>query len=197
MYDDRAVLEDILGLCKDAGHPNRPLLFGSTSKVTLAGAGLSMVGGSARNIADFRLFRSKQTIGPDKINQLRHIRFLPTVAAIEDHMRGHARILRPKFEEVLKILDEELAPYGVAEWTRPRGGYFISIDTRDGLAREIIDMAAGAGVRLTPAGATFPYGKDPRDRNIRLAPSFPPLEELRQATRVLAICILLATARLS
>ena len=195
LYDDPPPLANILAECKAAGCPDRPLLFGSTSKITLAGAGLSMVGGSEANIADIRFFRSKQTIGPDKLNQLRHLRFLPDLSSIEAHMHKHAEILRPRFEEVLTILEAELGPHDVASWSRPRGGYFISVDTNDGCAKEVIELAAQAGVGLTPAGATFPYGRDPRDRNIRLAVSFPPLDELREATRILALSILIVSQR--
>jgi DNA-binding transcriptional MocR family regulator len=195
LYPDPEPLADILEECKRSGHPNRPLLIGSTSKITLAGSGLSMIAASAENLADLKLFRSRQTIGPDKINLLRHIRFLPDLAAIEAHMRRHAEILRPKFELVQSILDEELSTWNLVTWTRPRGGYFISLDSPPGCAREIIGLAAEAGVRLTPAGATFPLGHDPQDRNIRLAPSFPPLDELREATRILTLAILLVCER--
>ena len=193
LYPNPAPLTNILDECKRAGNSQRPLLFGSTSKITLAGAGLAMVGASEVNLADLRLFRSKQSIGPDKLSELSHLRFLPDLAAIENHMQNHADILRPKFEAVLMILDERLGPHGVATWTRPRGGYFISLETREGCASEVIDLAAQAGVRLTPAGATFPYGRDPKDTNIRLAPSYPSIEELREATGILALSILIVS----
>jgi len=195
LYPDPAPLADILDHCRRAGHADRPLIFGSTSKITLAGAGLAMMGGSPDNAAAYRLFRNNRTIGPDKLNELRHLRFLPDMETIDRHMQQHAEILRPKFEAVLAILDAELGELGIATWTRPRGGYFISVDTEDGCARQVVELAAEAGVRLTPAGATFPYGEDPRDRNIRLAPSYPPIEDLRQATQVLALAIQLVSAR--
>jgi len=195
LYPDPEPLVPMLEACRKARREDRVLVFGSTSKITLAGAGLSMVAGSADNLADLRMWRSKQSIGPDKITQLRHLHFLPDTRAIETQMQRHADILRPKFEAVLEILDEELGGRDVATWTRPRGGYFISLDTRDRCAKRTVDLAAFAGVRLTPAGATFPHGRDPRDRNIRLAPSFPSIEELRQATRVLAVSILLASEK--
>ena len=189
LYPDPQPLLGILDECRVAGCPHRPLLFASTSKITFAGAGLSLVGADEANLADLRLWRAKQSIGPDKLNQLRHARFLPSFEAVEDHMSKHADILRPKFEAVLAILEQDLGDLGVATWSRPRGGYFIALDLPDGCARAVVERARRAGVRLTPAGATFPYGRDPRDRNLRLAPSFPPLEELVEATRVLTLAI--------
>ncbi len=197
LYDTPDPLLDLLPACREAGNEERALIFGSTSKITFAGSGLALMAAGGRNLEELRRFRSKQTIGPDKLNQLRHLRFLPDVQAVEDHMKRHAALLRPRFEAVLDILDEELAGAGVATWSRPRGGYFISLDTQDHCATSVVARAAQAGVRLTPAGATFPGGHDPRDRNIRLAPSFPSLDDLRQATRVLCISILLETAKLA
>jgi DNA-binding transcriptional MocR family regulator len=135
---------------------------------------------------------SIQTIGPDKLNQLRHVRFFRDTEAIHAHMEKHAALLRPKFDAVQEILEKELGGTGVAEWSRPRGGYFVSLDVPDGCAKRVVAMANEAGVKLTAAGATFPYGRDPRDRNIRIAPSLPPLEEIRQAMELLAICVQLA-----
>lgn len=194
LYDTPDPLANILDACRAAGNEERPWIFGSTSKITFAGSGLALMAAAGRNLEELRRFRTKQTIGPDKINQLRHLRMLPDGESIEALMRRHAALLRPRFEVVLEILDEELAAHGVAQWSRPRGGYFISLDTPDGCASGVVKRSAEAGVRLTPAGATFPGGVDPRDRNIRLAPSFPGLDDLRQATRVLAICILLEAA---
>jgi aspartate/methionine/tyrosine aminotransferase len=185
-------LRNLLRAAAEAGNPDRPFVFGSTSKVTFAGAGVAMVAASAANLAFLKTGMSIQTIGPDKLNQLRHVRFFPDLAAIHAHMQKHAALLKPKFDMVHEILERELAGTGVAEWSRPRGGYFVSLDVPDGCAKRVVALAAEAGVELTAAGATFPHGRDPRDRNIRIAPSLPPLEEIRQATELLAICIQLA-----
>jgi DNA-binding transcriptional MocR family regulator len=194
LYPDVEPLANIVEECNAAGHPDRPFLFTSTSKITFAGAGMSAIAGSDANMSWFRASRMKRTIGSDKLNQLRHVRFLPDRAALEAHMARHAAILRPKFEAVDEILERELGGAGVATWSRPRGGYFISLDVPDGCAGAVVERAKEAGVKLTAAGATFPRGKDPRDRNIRIAPSFPPLAELRQATEILALAVLLAAA---
>lgn len=130
-----------------------------------------------------------QTIGPDKLNQLRHAKFFKNVAGIEDHMKKHAAILKPKFEAVQNVLEKELAGKNIADWSRPGGGYFVSIDTMEGCAAAVVQMAAEAGVKLTPAGSTYPYMKDPLDRNIRIAPSFPSLEDIRSAMQLVGICI--------
>lgn len=183
-------LRNVLDACRSAGHPDRVILFGSTSKITFAGAGVAMVAGSEANVAWLRRALSMHMIGPDKLNQLRHVRFFADLGSIEAHMRRHAEILRPKFHAVQEILDRELRSAGVATWTRPHGGYFVSVDTEEGMASEIVAMAGEAGVRLTPAGATWPGGRDPHDRNIRLAPTMPTVDEVRAATEVFAICIL-------
>lgn len=180
----------LLEACAAAGNPDRVLVFGSTSKITFAGAGVSAMCASPANIAWAISHAKVRTIGPDKVNQFRHLKFLPTVEALRDHMQGHAALLRPRFEAVLEGLAAELQ--GVATWSRPEGGYFISVDTPDGCAARTVALAAAAGVKLTPAGATFPYGRDPRDRNIRLAPSLPPVAELRVATELFAVCVQLA-----
>jgi DNA-binding transcriptional MocR family regulator len=185
-------LLNILQACRNAGNPNRPFIFGSTSKVTFAGAGVAMLAASPANLGFLKAGMSIQTIGPDKLNQLRHVRFFPDAAAIHEHMQKHAALLRPKFDAVQEILEKELGGTGVAEWSRPRGGYFVSLDVPDGCAKRVVAMANEAGVKLTAAGATFPFGRDPRDRNIRIAPSLPPLEEIRQAMELLAICVQLA-----
>jgi DNA-binding transcriptional MocR family regulator len=184
-----APLADILGACRRAGNAERVLMFGSTSKISFAGNGLAFMAGSAATMAWARAHLGFQTIGPDKLNQLRHVRFFRDVAGIERHMQRHAGVLTPKFDAVQEVLDRELSGKGVAEWTRPAGGYFTSIDTWDGCARRVVGMAAEAGVKLTPAGSTYPYKKDPHDRNIRIAPSFPPLADIRRAMQVLAVCI--------
>lgn len=189
LTDQQPKLANLLRACKTAGKPDRVFLFGSTSKISFAGGGIAIMAGSERNVAWMRDHRSKSTIGPDKINQLRHVRFFRDMDGITAHMRKHAAILRPKFDLVDEVLRRELGESGVATWTRPLGGYFTSLDTPDGCARAVVQMAAEAGVKLTEAGATFPYGRDPRDRNIRIAPSLPKLDEIGAAMEVLAVCV--------
>jgi DNA-binding transcriptional MocR family regulator len=184
-----ARLADILQACRKAGHPERVLTFGSTSKISFAGSGLSFMAGSTANMEWARSHLGFQTIGPDKLNQLRHVAFFKDMAGIENHMQKHAAILKPKFDTVQEVLERELGGRGIAEWTRPAGGYFTSVNTGDGCAKRVIQMAAAAGVKLTPAGSTFPYRKDPRDRNIRIAPSFPSVAEIRTAMEVVAVCL--------
>jgi aspartate/methionine/tyrosine aminotransferase len=192
LSDVRDPLKNMLSACKDAGNPERVLLFGSTSKISFAGSGVAMMAGSRRNI-DFILGKMQfQTIGPNKLNQLRHVLFFRNLEGIEVHMQKHATILKPKFDAVLDVLDRELGDSRIA-WSRPNGGYFISIDTLQGCAGEVIEMAAAAGVKLTPAGATFPYGKDPDDRNIRIAPSFPSVSDVNKAMELVVICIQLVS----
>ena len=190
--DQPARLKNILTSCKQAGNPERVFIFGSTSKITFAGGGVAMMAGSAENMALTKKQMSFQTIGPDKLNQLRHAKFFKNVAGIENHMKKHAAILKPKFEAVQNSLEKELAGKNIADWSRPGGGYFVSIDTMEGCAAAVVQMAAEAGVKLTPAGSTYPYMKDPLDRNIRIAPSFPPLEDIRSAMQLVGICIQLA-----
>lgn len=184
-------LSNILDACKRAGNPERALIFGSTSKVSFAGAGLAMLAGSKKNIEFVKQQMAVQTIGPDKLNLLRHARFFGDLAGIEAHMKKHAAILKPKFDAALDIFEQELDT-SIAEWSRPNGGYFISLNTLDGCARAVVSMAAEAGVKLTSAGATFPHRQDPRDRNIRIAPSFPAVEEIRLAMELVSVCIQLA-----
>ena len=183
----------ILTACKAAGVPERPLLFGSTSKITFPGGGLALMAGSARNMDWVRSQLFFQTIGPDKLNQLRHVRFFRNLEDIRQHMQKHAVIVRPRFEAVETILNRELAGQGIADWTRPRGGYFVSFNTQDGCAQAVVAMASEAGVKLTPAGATYPLGQDPRDRNIRIAPTFASLEDVAAAVEVLAVCTQIVT----
>lgn len=185
-------LADILTACRSAGNPDRVLLFGSTSKISFAGSGLAFMAGSKANMAWARHHLGFQTIGPDKFNQLRHVRFFRNMDGIAGHMQRHAAILKPKFDVVQEVLAGELGGRGIAEWTRPTGGYFISINTHDGCARRVVQLAAEAGVKLTPAGSTYPYRKDPCDRNIRIAPSFPSVADIRTATEVLAVSLELA-----
>ena len=193
--DDPPVLANVLERCRRAGTADSVIVFGSTSKVTRAGAGVSFLAASPANLAAFTARLAVQTIGPDKLNQLRHIRFLKDVDGIRAHMRRHAAILRPKFELVLRHLREGLEDDGVATWSTPRGGYFLSLDTPPGLATETVRLAGAAGLKLTPAGATFPYGRDPEDRNIRLAPTFPSLDQLDQAMPLFVTSVQLAAVR--
>jgi DNA-binding transcriptional MocR family regulator len=185
-------LLDILSECKKAGNPDRVFVFSSTSKVTFAGAGVAFFASSERNVAEAKAVLSMQTIGPDKINQLRHARFLKGKANTLGHMKKHAEILRPKFDAVLDALSRGLDGSGIAEWTKPDGGYFISVDVYPGTAKRVVGLAKGAGVIFTPSGATYPYGQDPLDRNIRFAPSLPPLEELIVASEIFVNCIKIA-----
>lgn len=185
-------LADVLAAAEAAGNPDRPLVFGSTSKITWAGAGVGFFGGSPRNVAWLLAHLEKRTIGPDKVSELRHVRFLPDAAHVRAHMAAHRAIIAPKFAAVDAILTEGLGGLGIASWTKPAGGYFISLDVPDGCAKRVVSLAAEAGVAITPAGATFPYGADPRDRNIRIAPTYPVLADVQTATRVLVACVLLA-----
>ncbi|MFD2616387.1 aminotransferase class I/II-fold pyridoxal phosphate-dependent enzyme [Terrilactibacillus laevilacticus] len=182
-------LKNILHACQEAGHPNRPFLFGSTSKISFPGSGVAVMGSSKENIQYIKKQLSAQTIGPDKINQLRHVLFFKDFEGLQDHMKKQADIIKPKFDKVLELFDSELEGKHIATWSKPNGGYFISLNTLDGTAKDIVELAAEAGVTLTGAGATFPYRKDPKDRNIRIAPTFPSLEELELAIQVLCVCI--------
>lgn len=182
----------MLAACKAAGNPERVYMFGSTSKISFAGSGISVMATSKANIDWTRKQIFFQTIGPDKLNQLRHVRFFKDMAGIEAHMKKHQALLAPKFAAVQTLLKRELEGTGLATWSEPKGGYFVSIDTPDGCARKVVQMAAEAGVKLTGAGATYPCGKDPRDRNIRIAPSLPPVAEIEVAMELVAICIKIA-----
>jgi DNA-binding transcriptional MocR family regulator len=177
-----------------AGNSNRFIAYASFSKITFAGAGVAAMASSEANTAWLRKHHSMTTIGPDKLNQLRHVRFLKNADGVRALMRKHAAILRPKFELVQRVLEEELGGTGLATWTKPRGGYFVSLDTQPGHAAKVVQLAAEAGVKLTPAGSAFPYRKDPLDRNIRIAPSFPSVPELERAMRVVAVSTLVAAA---
>ena len=189
LYDTSSPLSNILDACKRAGNENRPLVFGSTSKISFAGAGVAAMAASAANVADAKKHLSFQTIGPDKTSQLRHVRFFKDLAGIRAHMQKHAAVIRPKFEVVESIFTKELGGLGIARWTEPRGGYFVSLDTEKGCAARVVKLADEAGVKLTSAGATFPYGKDPDDRNIRIAPTLPPLQQVELAMQVVALCV--------
>ena len=195
LFDDvteQDQLLDIADACIEAGHPDRYFKFASTSKVTFPGAGISAMAASPEIIAETKHQIGPQMIGQDKLNQLRHVRFLRDGAGIAEHMAKHAAILRPKFELVLEKLEEGLAGTGIARWTKPRGGYFISFDGVDGTARRTVELAREAGVTMTGAGATWPGGIDPRDANIRIAPTLPPLEELSVAMDVFVCCVKIA-----
>ncbi|HEX6853784.1 MAG TPA: aminotransferase class I/II-fold pyridoxal phosphate-dependent enzyme [Streptosporangiaceae bacterium] len=192
LTDDPPELADMLAAAAEAGHPDRPLVFGSTSKVTFAGAGVGFLGASPANVAWFLGRLGKGSIGPDKVNHLRHAIFLRDEAGLRAHMRRHRELLAPKFAAVQRILDAELGGTGLARWTDPAGGYFISLEVPDGCAREVVRLAAAAGIALTPAGATHPGGLDPRDAFIRIAPTFPPVADLEQAIAGLAVCVRLA-----
>ncbi|MFE1596304.1 aminotransferase class I/II-fold pyridoxal phosphate-dependent enzyme [Nocardia sp. NPDC058705] len=192
LTDTAAPVVDVLGLAAAAGNPNRPLVFASTSKITFAGAGVSFFGASKANIDWYLAHASKKSIGPDKLNQLRHLRFFTDAEGVREHMQKHRALLEPKFALVRRILEDRLGASKVASWTEPKGGYFISLDVLDGTAARVIALAKDAGIALTAAGSAFPYGKDPEDKNIRIAPSFPQLPELEKAMNGLATCVLLA-----
>ncbi|PZR54393.1 aminotransferase [Xylanimonas oleitrophica] len=183
-----------IDLAAEAGNPDRVLMFASTSKVSFAGAGVAFFASSPANVAWYKKHLSVQSIGPDKVNQLRHALFFGTADGVREHMRKHRQILAPKFAAVTRILAERLGDLGVASWTDPQGGYFVSLDVEPGTAARVVQLAKEAGIALTPAGATFPYGQDPEDRNIRLAPSMPPLAEVEVAMDGVATCVLLAAA---
>ncbi|HQX86519.1 MAG TPA: aminotransferase [Ornithinibacter sp.] len=191
---DEAKSADILSLSSAAGHPHRPIMFASTSKITYAGAGVAFLAASRDNIAAYLGHQQFASIGPDKVNQLRHIQFFGSAQGVRDHMARHREILAPKFAAVDAALTAELDGLGIAEWTRPAGGYFVSLDVPDGCAARVVALAKAAGIALTPAGASFPHGQDPRDRNIRLAPSFPQLAEIETAMAGVATCVALAAA---
>ncbi|MGD2100091.1 MAG: aminotransferase class I/II-fold pyridoxal phosphate-dependent enzyme [Desulfobacterales bacterium] len=193
LVDRPTPLKNILSACKQAGNPDRVFMFASTSKISFAGGGLAIMASSRANLDWIKRQMAFQTIGPDKLNQLRHVLFFKNLAGIETHMQKHAGILKPKFDGVQNILASELDGKQIARWSRPQGGYFISIDTLQGCAAAVIKMAADAGVKLTPAGSTYPYKADPQDRNIRIAPSFPPMEDIQAAMELVAICIQLVS----
>ena len=192
-FDDPVEILNIVGECKKAGNPDMVYKFASTSKISFSGAGIAALVASKANIDDIKKQLAIQTIGYDKINQLRHARFFKNKAGVLEHMKKHAAIMRPKFEAVLNVLETELGGLEIGEWTKPKGGYFISFDSMEGCAKTIVAMMKDAGVVMTSAGATFPYGKDPKDSNIRIAPSFPPLEELELAAQIFTVCVKLAS----
>jgi DNA-binding transcriptional MocR family regulator len=194
LTDDAIEIANILDLCARYGNPNRAFVFASSSKITLPGAGLALFAASKDNVKWLLARLIPRTIGPDKINHLRHVRFLKSPAAIPLLMNKHKALIAPKFEKVLATFDQQLANVPGVSWTRPRGGYFISLEVPHGCAARVVALAKEAGVVLTPAGATHPYGKDPNDSTIRIAPTFPELAEVAQAAEGVALCVLLAAA---
>lgn len=191
--DDRDELLEIFAACKKNGTEDMVYEFCSTSKVTFAGAGISAVAASDKNVAEIKKFMGIQTIGFDKVNQFTHAKFFGDVNGVYDHMKKHAAILRPKFEAVLKVFDEQLSGLGIGSWLKPKGGYFISFESMNGCARAIVAKCKEAGMTLTGAGATYPYKQDPNDSNIRIAPSFPSEEEMKQAAELFALCVKLVS----
>jgi DNA-binding transcriptional MocR family regulator len=189
LVDQLVEVGDLLAACAETGHADRAFVFGSTSKVTLAGAGVAFFGSSPANVAWFLEHDAIRTIGPDKLNQLRHVRFLGDAQGVYDHMAGHRKLVGPKFAAVERILSEQLNGTGLATWSRPQGGYFVSLVVDAGCARAVVQKAAEAGIALTPAGATHPHGVDPEDRYIRIAPTFPGQEDLETAIGGLATCV--------
>ncbi len=188
-------LPNIMEYCRNHGTESSVLQFTSTSKVTFAGAGVAFMASSEANINTFKKHLGIASIGPDKVNQLRHLKVIKNLADLKSHMKKHAELLRPRFSCVLEHLEENFSESDLAEWNSPEGGYFISFDTRPGLASEVIRLSAEAGVKLTPAGATFPYGKDPEDKNIRLAPSFPSVEDINSAMAIFCNSVKLASVQ--
>ena len=192
--DDQDYLIEILAECKRAGNPDLAYKFASTSKITFPGSGIAALATSPNNLEDIMKQMKNQTIGHDKVNQLRHVRFFGDIHGMTEHMRKHADIIRPKFEAVEEIFDRELTGLDIGEWTKPKGGYFISFDSLPGCAKEIVSRAKKAGVTMTGAGATWPYGRDPRDSNIRVAPTYPTLEDLKVAAELFTLCVKLVSA---
>jgi aspartate/methionine/tyrosine aminotransferase len=194
-FGEPVPLLPLLPLARELGTADGVVMTTSTSKITFAGGGISWLATTPANLAAFDRRLGVMTIGPDKVNQLRHVRLLPDLAAVRAHMRRHGDLLRPKFDLVLQRLEAGLGEAGIARWTRPAGGYFVSLDTEPGCAREVVRLAGELGVKLTPAGATYPSGTDPTDSNIRIAPSFPTLDDVERAVDILVLCVKLAHAR--
>ena len=194
LYDDKQDhLVEILAECKRAGNPDLVYKFASTSKISFPGSGIAALASSHNNLDDIKEQLTVQTIGHDKVNQLRHVRYFGDIHGMIEHMRLHADILRPKFEAVIEILKRELDGLEIGSWTEPKGGYFISFDSLEGCAKDIVAKCKKAGVIMTGAGATYPYGKDPHDSNIRIAPSYPPLADLVTATELFTLCVKLSS----
>ena len=194
LYDEpQDVILELLHECEMAGNPDMVYKFSSTSKISFPGSGVAALSASKANLDDLRKQLKIQTIGHDKVNQLRHVRYFKSIDGIQKQMKKHAQIMRPKFEAVLDMLEKELGGLEIGTWTKPHGGYFISFDAMEGCAKAIVAKAKAAGVVMTGAGATYPYGKDPHDSNIRIAPSYPPIEELIQATELFVLCVKLVS----
>jgi len=193
--DDQDVILNILDECEKAGNPDMVYIFASTSKISFPGSGVSAVASSLNNIDHIMKLMTIQTIGHDKINQLRHVRFFGDINGLMEHMKKHGDILRPKFEAVVNTLESELGGLGIGSWVKPKGGYFISFDSMPGCAKEIVGLCKSLGVVLTGAGATYPYGKDPQNSNIRIAPSFPTPEEMQMASEIFVLCVKLASVK--
>ncbi|HCL03242.1 MAG TPA: aminotransferase [Lachnoclostridium phytofermentans] len=194
LYEDQQdFCLEILTECEKAGNPDIVYKFTSTSKISFPGSGVAAIATSKNNLADIRKQLTLQTIGHDKVNQLRHVRYFKNLDGVHAHMKKHADIMRPKFEAVIDILEKELGGLGIASWIKPKGGYFISFESMDGCAKDIVTKAKNAGVVMTGAGATYPYGKDPKNSNIRIAPSFPTLDELKQAAELFVLCVKLVS----
>lgn len=191
--DDQDVLIEILDACEKAGNPDMVYKFSSTSKISFPGSGIAAIAASKANIKEIAELLSVQTIGHDKLNQLRHVRFFKNLDGIRAHMMKHAELIRPKFETVIGTLESELGGLGIGSWYNPKGGYFVSFDSLEGCAKAIVKLAAEAGVKMTGAGATYPYGNDPHDSNIRIAPTYPSPEELQAAMNVFVTCVKLAS----
>jgi len=194
LTDSPKLILNILDEAKKVGNENIVYIYGSTSKVTFPGAGVAVMGGSKENIDELRKYLGISIISYDKMNQLRHVKFFGTFENMCAHMKKHMAIIAPKFQIVCKALENNIAPLGIGSWTEPKGGYFISFNALPGCAKRIVQLCAEAGVTLTGAGATFPYGVDPEDKNIRLAPTFPPVEDLKKAAELFVICVKLASA---
>jgi len=195
LFEKPKELANVMDYCRTHGTEDNLILTASTSKITCAGAGISFLGASDKNLRYFRKRLEVMSIGPNKLNQQRHVLFLKNIAGVRAHMISHAKILRPKFAIVQKRLEEGLSNKGMGSWDNPEGGYFVSFDSIPGLATKIVSLSGEAGVKLTPAGSTFPYGKDPYDKNIRLAPTFPSVEDLDQAMQVFVTCVQLASVQ--
>ena len=194
LYEEKQdTLLEIMGECEKAGNPDMVYEFCSTSKISFSGAGIAAMATSPANLEDVKKTLTLRTIGYDKVNQLRHARYFKNLEGLRNHMKKHADIIRPKFEAVLSVLEKELGGLGIGEWTKPLGGYFISFEAMDGCAKEIVAKCKELGVVLTGAGATFPYGKDPKDSNIRIAPTYPTAEEMAEATDVFVLCVKLVS----
>jgi len=194
LTEEEAKSADILTLASAAGHPHRPIMFASTSKITYAGAGVAFLAASTDNVAWYLGHLGNGSIGPDKVNHLRHVEFFGSPQGVRDHMARHREIIAPKFAEVDRVLTERLGGRGVARWNTPTGGYFVNLDVVPGTATRVVELAKAVGVALTPAGSSFPHRQDPEDTNIRLAPTMPPVDEVTAAMEAVATCVLLAAA---